>query len=190
MTLEEKLKHFMDVTTQKVNAENAKALEEYENGLKKVFEDYKENATRKAELALRLKEESLEKKKNAEVAKKQMEIREQIGKLQKDLTERIFTEVKGKLERYMGTGEYERYLIAQVKAAKEFAGEDDIVIYIDPADMEKKSSISAATNTTVEVGDHGFGGGIRAVIGAKGILIDQSFDTKLKEASDGFVFHL
>ena len=86
-----------------------------------------------------------------------MEIREQIGKLQKDLTERIFTEVKGKLERYMGTGEYERYLIAQVKAAKEFAGEDDIVIYIDPADMEKKSSISAATNTTVEVDDHGFG---------------------------------
>ena len=28
MTTEEKLKHFMDVTTQKVNEENAEALEE------------------------------------------------------------------------------------------------------------------------------------------------------------------
>ncbi len=63
MTTEEKLKHFMDVTTQKVNEENAEALEEYENGLNKVFEDYKENATRRAELSLKLKEESLIKRK-------------------------------------------------------------------------------------------------------------------------------
>ena len=56
MTTEEKLKHFMDVTTQKVNEENAEALEEYEKGLDKVFADYKENATRKAELSLKLKE--------------------------------------------------------------------------------------------------------------------------------------
>ena len=51
MTTEEKLKHFMDVTTQKVNEENAEALEEYENGLNKVFEDYKQNATRRADLS-------------------------------------------------------------------------------------------------------------------------------------------
>ena len=33
-------------------------------------------------------------------------------------------------------------------------------------------------------------GGIRAVIRSRGILIDQSFDTKIKEAAEGFVFHL
>ena len=129
-------------------------------------------------------------KKNAEVARRQMEIREETGRLQKELTEKIFAEVKGKLERYMGTGDYERYLIAQVRAAKDFAGDDEILIYIDPADIDKKNSIAAAANTTVMVSKYGFGGGIRAVIKSRGILIDQSFETKVKEAADGFVFHL
>ncbi len=190
MTTEEKLKHFMDVTTQKVNEENAEALEEYENGLDRVFADYKENAERKAELSLKLKEESLTKKKNAEVARRQMEIREETGRLQKELTEKLFSEVRGKLERFMGTGEYERFLIAQVRAAREFAGDDEIQIYIDPADIDKKNSIAAAANTSVMVSEYSFGGGIRAVIRSRGILIDQSFDTKIKEAAEGFVFHL
>ena len=41
MTIDEKLQHFMDVTTEKVNAENAKQMQEYEQGLEKVYEDYK-----------------------------------------------------------------------------------------------------------------------------------------------------
>lgn len=52
MTIDEKLQHFMDVTTEKVNAENAKQMQEYEQGLEKVYEDYKETALRKSELAL------------------------------------------------------------------------------------------------------------------------------------------
>jgi hypothetical protein len=35
------------------------------------------------------------------------------------------------------------------------------------------------------VSEYSFGGGVRAVISKRGILIDQSFDTKLKEAFDG-----
>ena len=34
MTIDEKLQHFMDVTTEKVNAENAKQMQEYEQGLR------------------------------------------------------------------------------------------------------------------------------------------------------------
>ena len=55
MTIDEKLQHFMDVTTEKVNAENAKQMQEYEQGLEKVYEDYKETALRKSELALKLR---------------------------------------------------------------------------------------------------------------------------------------
>ena len=56
MTIEEKLQHFMDATTQKVNAENASQIEDYEKGLEKVLSDYKENALRKALLSIKLKE--------------------------------------------------------------------------------------------------------------------------------------
>lgn len=80
MTIDEKLQHFMDVTTQRVNAENAKQIEDYKKGLDKVYESYCETARRKSELSLKLKEESLEKQKNADLAEKQMEIREKTGK--------------------------------------------------------------------------------------------------------------
>ena len=171
MTIDEKLQHFMDVTTEKVNAENAKQMQEYEQGLEKVYEDYKETALRKSELALKLKEESLKKQMNADLAAEQILIREQTGKLLRELDEKLSSEVKGKLERYMATSAYETYLVNQAREIVKFADGDDV--------------ISAGANVAVTVSEYSFGGGVRAVISKRGILIDQSFDTKLKEAFDG-----
>ena len=185
MTIDEKLQHFMDVTTEKVNAENAKQMQEYEQGLEKVYEDYKETALRKSELALKLKEESLKKQMNADLAAEQITIREQTGKLLRELDEKLSSEVKGKLERYMATSEYETYLVNQAREIVKFADGDDVTVYIDPEDICHKSAISAGANVAVTVSEYSFGGGVRAVISKRGILIDQSFDTKLKEAFDG-----
>ena len=41
MTTEEKLKHFLDVTTESTNARNAKILEDYTKALEKAFEEHK-----------------------------------------------------------------------------------------------------------------------------------------------------
>ena len=185
MTIDEKLQHFMDVTTEKVNAENAKQMQEYEQGLEKVYEDYKETALRKSELALKLKEESLKKQMNADLAAEQILIREQTGKLLRELDEKLSSEVKGKLERYMANSAYETYLVNQAREIVKFADGDDVTVYIDPEDICHKNAISAGANVAVTVSEYSFGGGVRAVISKRGILIDQSFDTKLKEAFDG-----
>ena len=185
MTIDEKLQHFMDVTTEMVNAENAKQMQEYEQGLEKVYEDYKETALRKSELALKLKEESLKKQMNADLAAEQILIREQTGKLLRELDEKLSSEVKGKLERYMATSAYETYLVNQAREIVKFADGDDVTVYIDPEDICHKNAISAGANVAVTVSEYSFGGGVRAVISKRGILIDQSFDTKLKEAFDG-----
>ena len=124
-------------------------------------------------------------KKIADLAEKQMEIREKTGKLLRELDEKLYSEVKGKLERFMATGEYERYLVEQVKKILAFADGDDVVIYIDPEDVARKGTVSAGANTALTVSEYSFGGGVRAVIEKRGILIDQSFDTKLKEAFAG-----
>lgn len=189
MTTEEKLKHFMDTTTEKVNLQNAKTIEEYEKAMEHILETHKEDAGRKADLQLKLKKESLEKKKNSEIAKRQVKIREKIGRLQGELESRILTEVRGKLERFMGTGEYERYLITLIRQVIEFAGQDEVLIYIDPEDKSKLNSLAAMTNTAILVSEYSFGGGMRAVIRSRNILIDQSFETKLKEIEETFVFH-
>ena len=185
MTIDEKLQHFMDVTTEKVNAENAKQMQEYEQGLERVYEDYKETALRKSELALKLKEESLKKQMNADLAAEQILIREQTGKLLRELDEKLSSEVKGKLERYMATSADETSLVNQVREIVKFADGDDVTVYIDPEDICHKNAISAGANVAVTVSEYSFGGGVRAVISKRGILIDQSFDTKLKEAFDG-----
>ena len=46
-------------------------------------------------------------------------------------------ELKDKLANFMETREYQALLERQVKAAKEFAGEEHIIIYMDPADQDK-----------------------------------------------------
>ena len=122
---------------------------------------------------------------NADLAAEQILIREQTGKLLRELDEKLSSEVKGKLERYMATSAYETYLVNQAREIVKFADGDDVTVYIDPEDICHKNAISAGANVAVTVSEYSFRGGVRAVISKRGILIDQSFDTKLKEAFDG-----
>ncbi len=189
MTTEEKLQHFLDVTVENANAKSVKTLEEYEKGLETVLASHKEDALRKQALQIKLSEENLRKEKNTEVSKQQMEIKKELGKKQEELKSLLFHEVEDKLEAYMSTKEYDRYLTEHIKEAKAFAGREEIQIYIDPADEEKLVALEAATGTQISVSEYGFHGGMRAVIRSKNILIDQSFETRLREARNEFSFN-
>lgn len=189
MTTEEKLKHFLDVTVENANAKSVQTLEEYEKGLETVFETHKEDALRKQALQIKLSEENLRKEKNSELSKRQLEIRKELGKKQEELKELLFSEVEDKLEKYMSGPAYEEYLIKHIKAAKDFADKEEIQIYIDPADAQKVTALEAATGTQISVSEYSFHGGMRAVIRSKNILIDQSFETKLREAKNNFSFN-
>lgn len=189
MTTEEKLKHFLDVTVENANVKSVETIEEYKKGLQKVFESHKEDALRKQQLQIKLSEENLRKEKNTEVSKQQMEIKKELGKKQEELKSLLFHEVENKLEEYMSTKEYRKYLIDHIKEAKEFAQGEEIQIYIDPADEEALESLEMATGTQISVSEYSFRGGMRAVIRSKNILIDQSFETRLNEAKDGFAFN-
>lgn len=189
MTTEEKLKHFLDVTVENANVKSVETIEEYKKGLQKVFESHKEDALRKQQLQIKLSEENLRKEKNTEVSKQQMEIKKELGKKQEELKSLLFHEVENKLEEYMSTKEYRKYLIDHIKEAKEFAQGEEIQIYIDSADEEALESLEMATGTQISVSEYSFRGGMRAVIRSKNILIDQSFETRLNEAKDGFAFN-
>ena len=60
-------------------------------------------------------------------------------------------------------------------AAREFAGNDEIFIYLSPEDTALQRSIVAKTGFAVEISNEPFMGGIKATIPAKNILIDNSF---------------
>lgn len=188
MTTEEKLKHFLDVSIESATQKSSTLIDDYTEALNKIFEEHKEDATRKADLQVKLGTDSLERDKNKELSKEQIRIKKETSRLQEDLKEQLFVEVKDLLEKYMSTREYQQLLIKQIKEAKEFAGDNEIIIYIDPADSAELMNLQAASNSHLTLSDYSFSGGIRAVINSKNILIDNSFETKLSEAKEAFTF--
>ena len=103
-----------------------------------------------------------------------------------EVSDRIFIDVKLKLDHYMKTPEYDELLAAQIRKAKEFAQGDAITVYINPTDKDKIVTLEEKTGVSLTVSDRDFIGGIRAVIPSRSILIDNSFLTKLDEAKSTF----
>lgn len=188
MTTEEKLKYFSDVTIENASINSAKIIDDYTASLNKIFEDHKIDATRQAKLQVKLGIAQLEKDKNKELSKEQLLLKKELNKKQDYLIEKLFIEVGYLLEEYMSSRTYQDLLIEQINAAKEFAKDTDITIYIDPADSGKLASLIAATNTQIYLSEHSFMGGTKAIIHSKNILIDNSFETKLKEVKESFAF--
>lgn len=120
----------------------------------------------------------------------QISIRKISGQKLEELRGKIFSELRNRLARFMETPRYEHLLEEQIKKAKEFAGEDEIHVYIDPADQTKEQLLSLNTDCDIRVSRYSFLGGTRAVIASRNILIDNSFETKLKEAEKRFRFVL
>ncbi len=75
----------------------------------------------------------------------------------------------------MASPEYQDYLCQKIQKAREFAGNDEIFIYLSPEDTALQRSIVAKTGFAVEISNEPFMGGIKATIPAKNILIDNSF---------------
>lgn len=189
MTIEEKLKHFLDASVETANERSVRTIEEYQKGLDSVFDAYKADVYRKQALQLKFSEENLRKEKNTEVSKRQMEIRRAVGEKQEELKQNLFHEVEEKLESYKRTDAYDIYLKEWISRAKEFADQEEIQIYIDPADKNKLPELEKKTGAKLTVSEYSFQGGMRAVIRSKNILIDQSFETKLNEIKKDFSFN-
>jgi len=189
MTIEEKLKHFLDASVETANMRSVKTIEEYQKGLDSVFDTYKEDVLRKQALQIKFSEENLRKEKNTELSKRQMEIRRAVGEKQEELKQNLFHEVEEKLENYRKTDAYDHYLEEWIKRAQYYADKEEMQIYIDPEDQGKIPDLEKETGAKLTVSEYGFQGGMRAVIRSKNILIDQSFETKLNEIKRDFSFN-
>lgn len=188
MTTEEKLQHFLDVSIKSATQKSSTMIDDYAEALNQIFEQHKKDAVRKADLQVKLGTESLEHAKNKELSKEQIRIKKETSLLQEDLKDKLFVEVRDLLEEYMSTSIYQQLLIKQIKEAKAFAGKEEIIIYIDPADSAKLLDLEAAANADLTISEYSFMGGTRAIIHSKNILIDNSFETRLNELKEAFTF--
>ena len=163
MTTEEKLQHFLDTCMEDARVRSGRMLDEYMTALEKTFEEHKADTRR----------------------------REKLGRKQEELKDKLFVELRDMLANYLETQDYQKLLERQVQHAVEFAGTDQVIIYLDPVDEDKCNRLALHNgNAELRISEYSFTGGTRAVIPARHILIDNSFQTKLEEAREKFHFDL
>lgn len=190
MTTEEKLQHFEELCSKDATERSQKMLADYRASLEQIFENHKADAKRQADMQLQAEAEKIEHEINKQLSIGQINLKRTLSNRQEELKSMLFNELRDKLARYMETTEYEKLLERQVKAALAFAGNDEIVIYLDPADQDKVHLLDIRNNVDLKISEYSFSGGTRAVIPSKNVLIDNSFDTKLEEAFANFQFDL
>ena len=177
MTTEEKLKYFEESSLEEARKQASAMIEEYKVNLDKVEKEHKATTLRQSDLQLKTESDNLKRNNNMALSK------------ENELKEKLFVEVKQLLEDYMTTSAYQQLLIKQIKNIQKEAGSGKLILYIDPADSDKRSSLQVATGAPVTVSEYSFMGGTRAVLQDRNILIDNSFASKLEKLKADFSFN-
>lgn len=189
LTTEEKLNRFLETSINDVRQQSTEIIAKYTSALETEFEEYKLLIDSQIEQQLKAESSKIRILTNRELAENQIEIKRNISKKQEELKDKLFAEIREKITAFKTTPAYHNLLIQQIKDAVKFAGADEIVIYIDPADKDLLGLLKDSTNVSILVSDTSFFGGIKAVIQSKNILINNSFKNKLEEVSDNFTFY-
>lgn len=191
LTTEEKLQHFLDTCMEDARTRSNRMLDDYMSALEQTFKEHQADATRRAEMQLHQETEKIGREINKKLSIEQIGIKRTLGLKQEELKDKLFVELKDMLANFLETPEYQKLLDRQVAKAVEFAGNDPIIIYLDPVDEDKVRMLALHHGKAqIKISEYSFSGGCRAVIPVRHILIDNSFQTRLEEARENFHFDL
>lgn len=188
MTLEEKIEHLQAVSMAEARAEGNAIIDNYRAALEKVLKDHKEEALLQSQTRIKAETVNARQQLNQAAAKAQLELKRKQGKIQLELKDKIFEEVADLINDYMKTEAYEDFLIKCIRKAVEFADGEQMTIYINPSDEQRRSDLEDAAGARLTISSEDFIGGVRAVIRGRNILIDNSFKTQLRNEYDRFLF--
>lgn len=188
MTTEEKLQHFYNASIESAAKDAEQLKSEHQEALDKIFQEHKETKERQAKAQLQAESDNLKREINKTVSARQLEYRRILSSRKEEIKKKIFQEVEEKLTRFKASPDYTEYLCIRIHEALEFAGEDEMVIYIDPSDEALLPVLTERLGFAPTLSRETWLGGMRAVIRSKNILIDNSFATLLHDAKEEFIF--
>ena len=158
------------------------SLKEYQAALDAQFEERKAMILSQEEKDLAVEVEAVKRQGNQKLAHEHLVNKRALSQKETEFKDKLFQEA------YKKTPEYVQVIKKQIIDAKSFAKNDDIIIYLDPADASKKHDLEEETKCTLTMSEYSFGGGMRAVIPARSILIDNSMDSRIAEVRNEFQF--
>lgn len=188
MQIKEKLEVFRQSAIEVAGQESKAELEEYEKSYHQELEAFKKRKQQEIENAFQMERIKISREMNRKVSAEITRQKRILDECQQQKKQKLFEAVEQKLSEYQKTEKYEAYLIVQIKKALIFARDEEIIIYINPTDEAKKQKLEQETGAVLTISKMDFGGGIRAVIHSKNILIDESFATRLEQEKNSYTF--
>jgi vacuolar-type H+-ATPase subunit E/Vma4 len=188
MTQEDKLRNFYDLSIESASRQRDQMLADCRATLEADFEAHRSEKENIVSDRMKSETTALSRELKRDLSDRQNRIRQNLAKRQREVKEEIFANVADKLSAFRKTPEYHTWLFRKVRAALAFAGKEEVTIYVDPADETYTDEIHAVCGVQPVISNVAFGGGIRAVIRSRNILIDNSFATLMAEAKENFTF--
>lgn len=188
MTQEDKLRNFYDLSIESASRQRDQMLADCRATLEAAFEAHRSEKENIVSDRMKSETTALSRELKRDLSDRQNRIRQNLAKRQREVKEEIFANVADKLSAFRKTPEYHTWLFRKVRAALAFAGKEEVTIYVDPADETYTDEIHAVCGVQPVISNVAFGGGIRAVIRSRNILIDNSFATLMAEAKENFTF--
>ena len=177
MTVEEKISHIREAAMEEARARGNEIIDQHQKALEGVFKTRIKTETASARQQL-----------NTVTSKGQLKLRRQLSRVQNELKNKLFEEVREMAEEYMKTEAYKELLVSYIAKAARFADGNPLTIYINSSDEDKKEFLEKRTGMTVTVSEEDFLGGIRSIIPGRNILIDHSFSGALEKEYEEFTF--
>ena len=186
MTLDEKLDIFYNAAINDATNQSVQILDEYKANLDKMQKEHEKETLQKAETTLKNESEYLIRDKNKRISDESLKLRRAVTKKTNEHEKIIFQKVEQKLLDFMKTPAYLDLLKEQIQYALDYAKGEEMELYINESDTDKKNSLEQMFNCSIQISNTDFMGGIRAVIRNRNVLIDNSFATKLAEERESF----
>ncbi|MGO1919110.1 MAG: hypothetical protein ACTH1V_04680 [Alkalibacterium gilvum] len=188
MDIEEKIDVFREMTLETADERVTDELSSFENSLKQTFEEHKKEKKNKAKIDLEAEADNLRKENNKHLAQLQLKQQRDFHKKQQKLIVEVFTQSREQIEEYMLSEDYIELLRKQLQDALDFAKGEEITLYIDPIDENKKRLLEKQINHPISISERPFIGGSRGVIHSRKLLIDNSFLKRFEEVESNFSF--
>ena len=188
MELTKKLNMFYASAIEVANKQSSEDLKEFTLSMDKMMEEFRKNKIDELESRYRVEEEKLKREENRQISQAVTELKRSLSLHQQEKKKALFAAVKEKLAHFRESEDYEAYLVAKIRMAEKFARQEALILYLDPADAAKKERLEQETGCELTVCETSFGGGIRAEVHSKNVLIDESLETKLRQEWDAYAF--
>lgn len=164
-------------------------LKAYQASLDEQFEAHKAQIEQQAAAEVAAELEEIRREGNKQLAHEHLIIKRTLSQKMTEIKDKLFIELADLLNEYKKSPAYPQLLERQICKARDFAKDDQISIYLDPDDASLGEQLEKKTGVSLVISQYRFGGGTRAVIPSRHILIDNSFDSRVAELKENFHFN-